>query len=139
MRQIVLVIVLGRIPRRIVLDRGDDLAAELHAVEDDPAVRYQQAWQALRPGGQVWDPHNLTEDADLGARLAAAERVVADFAIATECGFGRRRPEDAWEPFGMTPLAMRFARSVNGVSRKHGEVCRQMFRDFSPEREPAAV
>jgi cellulose synthase/poly-beta-1,6-N-acetylglucosamine synthase-like glycosyltransferase len=27
---------------------------------------------ALRPGGQVWDPHNLTEDADLGARLAAA-------------------------------------------------------------------
>jgi hypothetical protein len=26
-------------------------------------------------------------------RLAAAERVVKDFAIATECGFGRRRPE----------------------------------------------
>ena len=29
--------------------------------------------------------------------------------------FGRRRPDDHWEPFGMTPLAMRFARSVNGV------------------------
>ncbi len=27
---------------------------------------------ALRPSGQVWDPHNLTEDADLGARLAMA-------------------------------------------------------------------
>ncbi|MCC6848853.1 MAG: alpha-glucan family phosphorylase [Deltaproteobacteria bacterium] len=53
--------------------------------------------------------------------------------------FGRRRPDDHWEPFGMTPLAMRFARSVNGVSRRHGEVCREMFRDFSPEREPAAV
>jgi cellulose synthase/poly-beta-1,6-N-acetylglucosamine synthase-like glycosyltransferase len=26
---------------------------------------------ALRPDGEVWDPHNLTEDADLGARLAA--------------------------------------------------------------------
>ena len=26
-------------------------------------------------------------------RLAAAERVVEDFSIATECGFGRRRPE----------------------------------------------
>jgi glycosyltransferase XagB len=24
---------------------------------------------ALTPGGNVWDPHNLTEDADLGARL----------------------------------------------------------------------
>ncbi len=44
--------------------------------------------------------------------------------------FGRRRPEDAWEPFGMTPLAMRFARSVNGVSRRHGEVCREMWRDL---------
>jgi cellulose synthase/poly-beta-1,6-N-acetylglucosamine synthase-like glycosyltransferase len=27
---------------------------------------------ALIPGGEVWDPHNLTEDADLGARLSAA-------------------------------------------------------------------
>jgi cellulose synthase/poly-beta-1,6-N-acetylglucosamine synthase-like glycosyltransferase len=27
---------------------------------------------ALCPGGEVWDPNNLTEDADLGARLAAA-------------------------------------------------------------------
>jgi glycosyltransferase XagB len=26
---------------------------------------------ALGPGGQVWDPHNLTEDSDLGARFAA--------------------------------------------------------------------
>lgn len=26
---------------------------------------------ALQPGGEVWDAHNLTEDADLGARLAA--------------------------------------------------------------------
>jgi cellulose synthase/poly-beta-1,6-N-acetylglucosamine synthase-like glycosyltransferase len=26
---------------------------------------------ALWPGGEAWDPHNLTEDADLGARLAA--------------------------------------------------------------------
>jgi cellulose synthase/poly-beta-1,6-N-acetylglucosamine synthase-like glycosyltransferase len=28
--------------------------------------------EAALPGGLVWDPHNLTEDADLGARLAAA-------------------------------------------------------------------
>jgi len=26
-------------------------------------------------------------------RLAAAEKVVIDFSIATECGFGRRRPD----------------------------------------------
>lgn len=45
--------------------------------------------------------------------------------------FGRRRPEDVLEPFGMTPLAIRFARAVNGVSRRHGEVCREMWRDLS--------
>jgi cellulose synthase/poly-beta-1,6-N-acetylglucosamine synthase-like glycosyltransferase len=28
--------------------------------------------EAALPGGQVWDPHNLTEDADLGARLVAS-------------------------------------------------------------------
>jgi len=53
--------------------------------------------------------------------------------------FGRRRPEDAWEPFGMTPLAIRFAHAVNGVSRRHGEVCREMWRDLWPERTAAAV
>jgi len=40
--------------------------------------------------------------------------------------YGRRHAEESWEPFGMTPLAMRFARSTNGVRRKHGEVCREM-------------
>ncbi len=53
--------------------------------------------------------------------------------------FGRRRPEDAWEPFGMTPLAIRSARSTNGVSRRHGEVCRQMWRDLWPDRSTDAV
>ncbi len=34
----------------------------------------------------------------------------------------------------MTPLAIRFARSTNGVSRRHGEVCREMWRDLWPDR-----
>jgi starch phosphorylase len=58
---------------------------------------------------------------------------------ATLLNFGRRRPDDAWEPFGMTPLAMRFARSTNGVSRKHGEVCREIWRDLWKHHEPDAV
>jgi starch phosphorylase len=57
----------------------------------------------------------------------------------TLLSFGRRRPEDPWEPFGMTPLAMGMARSTNGVSRKHGEVCREMWRDLWKEHDPAAV
>jgi starch phosphorylase len=57
----------------------------------------------------------------------------------TLLSFGRRRPEDPWEPFGMTPLAIRFARSTNGVSRRHGEVCRVMWRDLWPQRAPDPV
>ena len=52
---------------------------------------------------------------------------------------GRRRPDDAWEPFGMTPFAIRFARAINGVSRRHGAVCRTIWRDLWPERPPEEV
>ena len=45
---------------------------------------------------------------------------------------GRKNPDDAYEEFGMTPLAMHTSRSVNGVSRLHGEVCRDMWADFWP-------
>ena len=41
---------------------------------------------------------------------------------------GRIDPADAAQPSGMTVLAMRHARSVNGVSRRHGEVARAMWQ-----------
>lgn len=50
-------------------------------------------------------------------------------------GIGRRNPEDAMENFGMTPLAIRMSRSVNGVSRRHGEVCRDMWAPLFADAE----
>lgn len=48
---------------------------------------------------------------------------------------GRIDPSDTEEWFGMTPLALRMARSANGVSEKHGEISRKlwhkMFADIS--------
>jgi len=38
------------------------------------------------------------------------------------------------EAFGLTPLALRMARSTNGVSQKHGEVSRQLWQKMWPER-----
>jgi starch phosphorylase len=38
--------------------------------------------------------------------------------------------------FNMTALALRTSGAVNGVSRLHGEVTRQMWRPIWPEREP---
>jgi starch phosphorylase len=45
---------------------------------------------------------------------------------------GRKRAADHHEDFGMSPLAIHTSRSVNGVSRLHGEVARDMWRDMWP-------
>ena len=39
---------------------------------------------------------------------------------------------DSFESFGLTPLALRMARSTNGVSRKHGEVSRELWHKMWP-------
>lgn len=52
---------------------------------------------------------------------------------------GRIDPGNRDEPSGMTPLAIRSASSVNGVSRRHGEVARQMWQPLFPGRSAADV
>ncbi|HEX3085003.1 MAG TPA: alpha-glucan family phosphorylase, partial [Pyrinomonadaceae bacterium] len=39
---------------------------------------------------------------------------------------------DSRESFGLTPLALRMARSTNGVSRRHGEVSRELWHKMWP-------
>ncbi|MBN1487263.1 MAG: alpha-glucan family phosphorylase [Anaerolineae bacterium] len=46
--------------------------------------------------------------------------------------FGRRNPHDESEPFCMTILALKMASYSNGVSKLHGEVSREMWRDLWP-------
>jgi starch phosphorylase len=45
---------------------------------------------------------------------------------------GRQNPQDRYEPFCMTILALRLAAYSNGVSKLHGEVSRKMFQDVWP-------
>jgi starch phosphorylase len=47
---------------------------------------------------------------------------------------GARRLGDPWEPFGMTPLALRLTRAANGVSELHGQVSRKMWTILYPDR-----
>ncbi len=47
---------------------------------------------------------------------------------------GARRLGDPWEPFGMTPLALRMCRSANGVSELHGQVSRKMWQILHPDK-----
>ena len=46
---------------------------------------------------------------------------------------------DSQEAFGLTPLALRMCRSTNGVSRKHGEVSRELWQKMWPDRSAAEV
>jgi glycogen phosphorylase len=47
-------------------------------------------------------------------------------------GLGRLNPNDAAEPFNMAYLAIRGSGAVNGVSRLHGQVSRELFAPLFP-------
>jgi starch phosphorylase len=50
-------------------------------------------------------------------------------------GLGRVDPTNNQERFGLTPLAIRMARSTNGVSLKHGEVSRALWQKLWPDKK----
>jgi starch phosphorylase len=52
---------------------------------------------------------------------------------------GRTHPDDGWEPFGVTQFALRSSRAANGVSRRHGEVARDMWKELWPGRAAEEV
>ncbi|HUG40933.1 MAG TPA: alpha-glucan family phosphorylase [Longimicrobiales bacterium] len=53
----------------------------------------------------------------------------------TLLGLGRQDPDDEDEPFNMTVLALRLAEQVNGVSRLHGAVSREMWQPLWLDHE----
>jgi glycogen phosphorylase len=68
-------------------------------------------------------------------RLTGQLGVPVDEVIA----LGRTHPDDDSEPFGVTQAALRMSRAANGVSRRHGEVARGMWRSLWPEVDDDAV
>jgi starch phosphorylase len=73
------------------------------------------------PGGEV-------------AALLAPAVAQRSFAPDAVLGLGRTHPGDEHEPFGITQLALRTARATNAVSRRHGEVAREMWNGLWPDR-----
>ncbi len=65
----------------------------------------------------------------------AIGRLMAQLGIDVQevIALGRTDPEDEEEPFGVTQAALRMSRAANGVSRRHGQVARQMWRELWPE------
>ena len=88
----------------------------------------------------VFTTHTPVGAGNEGYDIAEIAEVLGDFP--TEIGMdfdaflqlGRTRPDNPAEPFVMTPLGIKMSRAANGVSRRHGEVARQMWQPLFPER-----
>ena len=76
-------------------------------------------------GNETYPPHLFTSALhDVPARLQVDEHGLLSLA--------RVHPDDDGSEPGMTPIALRLARSTNGVSQRHGEVARAMWNDMFP-------
>jgi starch phosphorylase len=72
---------------------------------------------------------------------AAAGRYCAELGIPVSelIALGRTRPSNRRAEFGITQAALRLSRAANGVSRRHGEVAREMWRGLWPRRSVRRV
>ncbi len=67
-------------------------------------------------------------------RTYLSHYAVDELAISVDdlLAMGRQSPEDTTEPFNMAYLAVRGSGQINGVSKLHGEVSRQIFQSLFP-------
>lgn len=80
------------------------------------------------------DANQTTESPLLTASMAANADGAPSHASAVALVAEPPAPAVDHRKFGVTPLALRLARSANGVSRKHGEVSREMWQKMYPKR-----
>ena len=100
---------------------------------------------ALARERTVFTTHTPVAAGNEGYDVSEIESVLGDFPaqVGLEDGgflqLGRTQPDSPHEPFVMTPLGIKMSRFANGVSRRHGEVARQMWRSLFPERPADTV
>jgi starch phosphorylase len=132
---------LGIEPGVVHMNEGHAALAAIETARDAVAAggSFDEALDAARRR-TVFTTHtpvpagNDTYPPDQVARTL--DRLLASTAAGTEAvvRLGRTHPDDAWEPFGVTQLALRSSRAANGVSRRHGEVARGMWHGLWPDR-----
>ncbi len=105
------------------LHSGQDLSVGLAAARE----RTVFTTHTPVPAGNDTYPTEQMEEA-IG-NLVAQLGIGSDEVIA----LGRTHPEDADEDFGVTQAALHMSRAANGVSRRHGEVAREMWQSLWPE------
>ena len=106
-----------------------------------------EPWQAIKESGQatVFTTHTPVDaghdrfPADLAAEHLSALANGLHLPLQDVMGFGRVNPNDHGAPFMPTVLALKQARTSNGVSALHGNVSRAMWNCLWPERKEENV
>jgi starch phosphorylase len=82
---------------------------------------------------------NDSYPSDQAARAFARLASQADVSEWDLIRLGQTTGEDPAEPFGVTQAALRLSRAAGAVSRRHGEVAREMWTELWPGRLPDEV
>ncbi len=114
----------------IGLERIDKLMDQEH-ISFYEAMEYVRATTLFTTHTPVPAGHDSFEEHLIRAYLS---HFSDHFSISWEefIGLGRFRPKDSSEKFSMSVLATNLSREVNGVSRIHGRVSRNMFKGLYP-------
>ena len=137
---------LGIEPGLVHLNEGHAafVALELARGEVKRGVPVSEALEAARRR-TVFTTHTPV---GAGNETFSAEELATTFGdVALEIGvdpeaivrLGRYHPDDEREPFGVTQFSLRMSHAANGVSRRHGQVARDMWHGLWPERSPDEV
>jgi starch phosphorylase len=133
---------MGIAPGLLHLNEGHAAFASLelaHQEAEAAGLSLEDAFEAARaktiftthtpvPAGN--DTYDAGQVAEALGGLAGSLGVTVDAIVRR----GRTNPDDDWEPFGVTQFALRTSRAANGVSRRHGEVAREMWQGLWPGR-----
>jgi starch phosphorylase len=112
---------------------------ELARSEAENGLDAEEAFEAAR-ARTIFTTHTPVpagNDTYEGSQVAAALGELAEsmgIDVDAVIRRGRTNPDDVHEPFGVTQFALRASRAANGVSRRHGEVAREMWQLLWPGR-----
>jgi starch phosphorylase len=132
---------MGMDPCVVHLNEGHAALAPLELARRDisSGVDRHEAFAAAR-ARTVFTTHTPVGAGNEGYETGEIAEVLSDFPQQVGLDFdsflqlGRTHPENPHEPFVMTPLGIKMSRTAGGVSRRHGEVARQMWQPLFPER-----
>jgi len=112
-------------------------ALELARAQLDAGASLEQALDVVRPR-VAFTTHTPVEAGNDSYPLEQVAAVAGGFADEAGIGLdalaqlGRSHPAQTAELFGITQFALRTSSRANGVSRRHGAVAREMWRDLWP-------